>query len=226
MPSGKARYNAPQSFADIVRSGQEAPISDFSDKLQQEIETFYPGKDTKAETHEENSAEIFSRRILAEAHWAIAELEEVRLSLTKQDLKAEWEDLRAILERARDRLRSLSPDFDLLLGIDANPFGLADSLDAMIKRVDEAGRLIDERPQKPRATGQRHEIAMEMAIRVLRVAKEHGMRVSASGSSHYPEQTSKAVLLLKAIGDDIGLRLGKLTWRNIVAEAKRAAGDL
>jgi hypothetical protein len=225
MPSRKARYNAPPTLGEVLKSGGPPKLRDFSEELRNRLRDFYPDKNAQTDPTFGHPADNFAAEILSEAGWAIGELEEVRQSLTKQDIRAEHDDLIRTLTATRDKLRKLSPDLDRLIGVDADTLGCADALDALLAKVEVARSGIDARPKKRRPDQAQHAIAVEMAIRVLRVAKDHGSRIAATGNSDLG-YTSDAVQILKAIGDDIGLVLSDMTWRDITAEAKKAAGDL
>lgn len=236
MPSGKARYNSP-----LVT---ESRILDFSDEVKKKLRSFYPRKAKDLATPQEQSEQEeyekvwgrpddnFVNVLLGEATWAISALEDCRMSLNKQDIRAECDDLYRTLENASGKLRALSPDIDRLLGADADPLGCADALEALIPAVEGARAAIDGLGRKRRPDEAYHAIAVEMAIRVLRAAKEEGVKVAATGSPDFG-YTSVAVQLLKAIGDDLSqvfgdgrLTLDALTWRDIVIEAKKQAPDL
>jgi hypothetical protein len=149
-----------------------------------------------------------------------------RLSLTKQDIQAECDSVSATLQQARDKLLGLSPDFDNLLGVNADPIGCADALSDMLQRVEDASRLIALLPSKPKPNKTQHVIAVEMATRVLSVAKANGMKISGSGGTHYGGTSSEAAKLLKKIGDEVGLSMAPLTWRNIISEVKKGNPNL
>jgi hypothetical protein len=68
-------------------------------------------------------------------------------------------------------------------------------------------------------------VAVELAIRVLRVLKEYGIKPAATGDAYWG-YTSDAVEILKLIGDDIKLVRDELTWRDIIIKAKTSAPDL
>jgi hypothetical protein len=174
---------------------------------------------------EDAGAESLINEILAEASWALPELHNVGLTLAKQEIRAEQQDLLKTLTPARDKLRALSDDFDRLLGAEADPRGCADHIDTLISHVMAAGEAATSLELKPKPRETRHHIAVEMAIRVLRVLQSHGIPASATAHDGY-DDASKAVRILKAFGDDIDLALANTTWRDIISQAKAADPDL
>jgi hypothetical protein len=172
-----------------------------------------------------NLADEFVNVLLAEARWAVSALMWQEHTVTKQEILAEHSDLHDTLKYARNKLRELSPDFNRLLDADADPLGVADSLDVLIRHVNAAEVRINELPKKMRLDEAQHDIAVEMAIRVLRAVKNYGLPIYATGGDGF-DYTSDAVNILKAIGDDINLPRERLTWRDIIIEAKRVAPDL
>lgn len=232
MTTAKARFQG---------SGAWTQVPDFSDKLKARLRGFYPEPDADDDPIWGHPAEDFVNRILAAAWWAKSELDWQKYDCTKPELRAEQVNLLNLLREARGKLRSLSPDFDRLLGIEADPLGCADKIDALIGSVERAGSLIDTQPKAQKTVDKQHEVAVEMAVQVLRALKDYGITTAATAGtqlrmaditqaasveqqeSHY---LSKAVEILKAIGDDIELERTETTWRDIICAAKRVASDL
>jgi hypothetical protein len=86
-------------------------------------------------------------------------------------------------------------------------------------------RLLLTTAVKPKLSESRHRIGIEMAIRVMRVLKDYDVSISASADPDL-NYISAAVKILQAIGNDIGLCLSAVTWRDLIAEAKQATPDL
>ncbi len=208
MPTAKARYKG---------DGAGDLIKDFSDSLRRRIKEYYPGEQAEADS--------FVAHILSEARWAKSELHWQGFDCTKAEIRAEHGDLLRQLTDAHNKLQNLSPDFDRLLGSDADPLGCADKIKELVVHVERARQRIDELPRARSPAEKQHAVALELAVRVLRALKDYGIAPAATGNAYY-EYTSDAVQILKAIGDDISLCLSALTWRDIIVEAKAAAPDL
>jgi hypothetical protein len=227
MVRGRARYNNPLTIAEKIHKDEPELPNVFSDAFKQSLTSFFPGEDLV-------EANDFVNEIVGEARSAQSDLDEINLRLKKADLLAEIIDLLDSLNETRNKLRRLSPDLDRLIDMDPDPATAADALDSIAAAAEEAQKRIKSLPKAkpktpnaaPTVSELRRELAMETAIRVLRVAKCHGMRISASGRTDAPETFSPPSRLMKQIGDTIGLRYEVSTWRNIVGAAMKRAGDL
>lgn len=197
---------------------------EFSDSFKASIHTMYPVNNAEVCPYFGHPADDFVNAILSEVRFATDELDALSRRLVKQDLIAERDAVRSTLTSAHDKLRTLSPDFDALLGVDAAPLGLADRLDAFLRRIDTV--VIEEFAPVPNAKDVRSNIAHELAIRVLRVAKEYGMeKISATADAVFG-YTSDAVRLLVIIGNEIGINYVSGTWKNIIADILKEDPDL
>lgn len=235
MTSGKARYNKPLTFAERINAGRPPEESQHPARLREIICGFFPGSDTKRADEQNNDgiaelwgdpAEAFANEVLTEVDWAMAMLRENRLSLTKADARAEADDLLSCLRETSRKLRRLSDDILVQLPLEADPLQCADEIDRLVKAAAPVCEKIAMLPQKPKPNEVFGLIADEFAIRVLRIAKTHGMTISSTSSQHYPGRTSRAALMLKGIGDEIGLDFDERTWCNRIAKIKPEAGDL
>lgn len=249
MPTAKAEFNAPPSFSALVATDAPCTTKDFSDQLRAELQAMFGQATDEEQPVEGAPAAEFAETILAEARWAIGEIADARLSLTKQSLRAECESvLRRAQELSQD-LRRLSPDLDELLGADTDPLGTADILDALSERMKAALGVIGGLRRNMRPDETYHAIVLEMAIRVLRVTRDFGLPVAATCGSYLrvthdvtedygagddgeSQYISVAVELLAAIGRDLGrmfsepgLALSNLSWRDIVRKAKADVSD-
>lgn len=216
--------------------GSGTLLPDFSDRLKRELRGYHPGPDTESDPTFGHPADTFVEHVLAEAWWAKAQMHWLKFDCTKPELRKEQTDLLRLLKKTRSNLQSLSPDFDRLLGIDADPLGCADKLGNLIKRVESAGRLIDKLPKAPKIAEKRHVVAVEMAVRILHVLKDHYGIAPAATAGNYLRMVditqaesetsayvSNAVKILKMVGDDIGLVRAETTWRDIICEATDAS---
>lgn len=205
MPSGKARY-----------TGNTPDVRDFTPKLRQELKYYFPAGKSRAHDPVWGSpAEKFVNDILAAASFIHADIDYACMEISKQDLLAEHNNLMNTLAAAQQKLCSLSLTYERLLPIAADPLGCADRISQLIALLGASAKSINNLPKKPSHNSMHHEIALEMAIRVLRILKDYSIPITAS-------ETSKSVKILKLIGEDAGLVLASLTWRDIVIEAKHS----
>lgn len=216
MPTAKPRYKG---------DGAGMLIPDFSDALRNKLREFYPDKEVTPDLHLGNPTDDFVNGILAETWWAKSELFWQDFGCTKQEIRAEHSDLLKCLRNCEEKLRNLSPDFDRLLGVEADPFGCADKIKELIWHMENAEQAIEYLPTAQKPAEKRHDVSIELAVRVLRVLKEYGIPPSATHDAGLGF-TSDAIKILKFIGDDIKLERGELTWRTTIIEAKKRAADL
>jgi hypothetical protein len=231
MTTAKPRY---------VGDGAGKLPRDFTYALKSILQTYYPQQAPIACPHFGQPADVFVNEVLAAARPSIAELMWLTMDLTKQELRAEQVDILNCLKTARNKLRTLSTPLSVLLDIEADPLEAADNLDALICQMEPNVLKIDELPKK-RLKGGKHDIAVEMTICVSRVLNTYGICISATHSSYtrmaditdsaydgndVSQYTSDAVKILKAIGDDIGLKFVEPTWRDIIIEAKSIDPDI
>jgi hypothetical protein len=216
MPTAKALYKG---------DGAWKMVKDFSDTLKTKLRGYYPNQEADTDPVWGHPADDFVSRVLAEAQWAISELHWHQFVSTKQEIRAEQADLLKSLHDLHHKLRSLSPDFERLMAIDADPLGCADDIKELIRHVECVAPLIDKVPSAKKQDEKQHRVMVEMSIRVLRVLKDFGIEPAVTGDNYFG-YTSDAVKILKVIGDDIGLVKAPLTWRDTISEAKQAAPDL
>jgi hypothetical protein len=201
---------------------------DFSDSLKARLRDYCPDQQVDSETPWEDPADTFVSHVLAAARGAVSDLHWQQLDLTKSEIRAEQLDLFKRLNDLHHKLRNLSRDFERLLPIGADPLGCADKLKELIGYVEGSGQNIDKLADARRPAEKQHDVAVEMAVRVLRVLKGYGIAVSATGGigNVDSDYTSDAVQILRIIGADIGLVFADLTWRDKIIEAKKSAPDL
>lgn len=215
---------------------------DFSDKLFESLRSYYPDQQAETDPTWGHPADEFVGCILNAARYACEELHWQKFEITNSEIRAECEDLLCRLNDLSHKLRSLSPDFDRLLGISADPLGCAGALEALIGHVQDAVPLIDELPIAERPIEKQHRVLVEMAIRVLQVLKNYDIAPAATagtylrliditeskncGTEDTSQYVSAAVEILKLIGDDIGLVRSKKTWLSVITDAKKNSPDL
>lgn len=225
-------------------NGCGTKLSDFSDELRQTLRSFDPRQGTDTDPYTlawGDPADAFVEAVLSEAWWAKSELHFSQFNSGRAEIRAEQADLLKRLRGVHDRLRRLSPDFDRLLGIDADPLGCADKIKELIGYVEAANPRIDQLPNGRKTADKEHNIAVELAIRVLGVVEQYGGDVAATAGTYWKliditEQcdsdveasryVSPAVKILKAIGDDMGLVKAEATWRGIIGTARQAPSGL
>jgi len=191
----------------------------FSGSLKAKLRTFFPDQDATATLPFGHPADDFVNQLLGEATWALDQLDDDKFKSCKEELRAVHADLVKSLGDVQKKLRNLPPDFDRLLGNNADPLGCADHISELLEHVASAKPKIGYF-KRPKTRDRQHHIAIEMSIRVLRVLSNHGIQASASATY---DRASAAVQILKAIGDDMGLTLAHTTWRDIVIKAKTRA---
>lgn len=211
MTSPRARYTG---------DGAWEQVPEFSSSLKKRLRAFSPQQEAEVDPVLGHPADDFVNEILAEALWARSTLHWQRLDCTKQELRAECADLLSMLKAAEFRLRNLSPQVDRLLGVDADPLGCADSIESLIKFVETAELHVDDLPRARKPHHKQHDVALELAIRVLQVVRDHGLKDSATGDPHW-DNASDAVGILQLLGDELKIVRSIATWRDTVAEAKR-----
>jgi hypothetical protein len=99
------------------------------------------------------------------------------------------------------------------------------AIDAMARHVGAATEAVGKVNKAQKFQDKQYVVAVESAIRILRVLNQHQIPAAATGDSNLL-YTSKAVTILKLIGDDLRLVRSELTWRNIIIKAKKYAPDL
>lgn len=227
MPRPKARY---------LGNGLGERFPDFSEKF---LDYLYQqhSSDTKnrrkksgnaSESNQlpEDSATTFVGSLCSEASWAQSELHQYRLCVNKADLQAELKDLQRLLAKARavflcasEKLRRLTPELDLSLGIDATPLDCADQLSDLIERLTHADRYVEAQYRLNRPVQSQAEIARELARRVLPILERNCISTAATAVPDR-DRASEAVSILKAIGVEIGLPRSTATWRDMISSIR------
>ncbi len=210
--------------------GAWTSIPDWSDDLRETLRQFFPVAEreiTEAEDPDHiwgDPAENFVDHVLASAWPGKSALHWLKWNSTKKELRAEKDSTLRSLQDALEKLRNLSPEFDRLLGFDADPAGCADALEALISHVEQAGVKVDQ-ISVPRISQQQRSHLLEMTIEVLRALQLYGVPPAATADPVFGYE-SDAVRVLKAIGDELGCNLATTSWRDLVQDAKRRASDL
>lgn len=226
MPTAKARYKGGAEGA----APREVPPSLIEELRALCVAELMKGPPSPSRGYEgEDDAQARADRLVAavltEIRWPAAELHWLISDINRSELRAEHADLRKTLNKAKERLRRLSPDLDRLLGVDADPLGCADSIEALLVHVEEALGRIDSLPAAERIAEKQKAVAVEMAVRVLRVLKNYGLRPAATADPIFG-YVSSTVRVLELLGRAAGLPFAQVTWRDVIRDAYRLAPDL
>lgn len=196
MPTSKPRYQG---------DGRFIRLPYFSQQLKNVLCDFCVSKGID---------DAFVEVLLGAASWAIPELADMRRGMTRDELRAERNDLLKTLHGAASKLRSISVELDRLLPVASDPLGTADKIDELIAAIDHADDLTP--CKKPNEW--LHRIAVEMTLRCIMVMETCDIKPSSTYDDTR-QKPSDTLVLLKAIGDDIGLEYSYMTWRHITMEA-------
>ena len=239
MPTAKAKYSGNGTVR--IGDGSGKMARPFSNQLKTTLRSYYPQKNAATCPYFGHPADTFVEHVLSAASNAAADMMWQESNVTKQELRAEQADVLKSLKATQDKLRKLSPPFSWLLEDGAVPLDVADSLDTIISQIEDTALVIGSLPIKRGSDEERHDIALEMAYRVLHILKANDIEISATCGSYnklsditapdydgtdVSQYISDAINILKAIGDDIGLDLANTTWRDIIIEAKKTCLDL
>ena len=223
MPSAKAAYDPDEAWKH--RQFDSAQWDALSARLRQKLRPFYPDK-AVVECHLfGHPADEWANYLLSTAWSAISINYGVSLRLTNEQLVVEQQDILETLQKAVRVLSCVSPDVDRLFGVDADVLGTRDKIQELISFVETSKTRINTLPRAMQKRAVDRAAAVEVAIRVLRIFKDHGGRVSATADIDL-NYVSDAVSILKILGDELGLILGVTTWKKAVAAARLQAVDL
>jgi hypothetical protein len=164
----------------------------------------------------------FVQSVCAEVHWASAELQAQQHDLTKSEMRAEHAGLLKPLYAAREKAQRLSIDYRRLYPANLDLVAILDNAIAAIEPVEDK---IDEMPNVRKPADKHRSLLLELAIRVLRIVKSHGISVTATADVDI-DSASPAIRILQTIGDDLDMVRSPVTWRDIVIDAQELAPDL
>ena len=217
MPTARAGYKG---------DGVGPSVPDFSDDLRTKLRSYCPEWVKKEDSIQGDPVADFVNHVLVAADQSVAMLHWQRYESTKSEIRAEQVDLLKTLRSTSKKLQNLSPDFERLLGVDADPLGCADAIDALAQLVADADQLIAKLPTSKRQAEKDHEVALLLAIDILRVLQNFYDIPAAATADPDLGIESDAVKILKAVGGDIRLVLAAVTWRDTILAAKKLAPDL
>ncbi len=213
------------SLEDRINSGVPTPSVFFSGALRRKLlDLCTEDKDVKGgDSHW--SAEDVVAIILSEASWAIDEVKEARDALANEDVVAEHEGLLKSVEISLEKLKNISSDYDRLLVAGTDPAGTAHELALLLDNLRESDQVIRNLPEKPKVGTDMNVIAIELTIRVLTILKSYGIKPSTTCDTSLG-YVSKAIKILKAVGDEVGLVYSLHTWKDKIVAAKKSNPDL
>ncbi len=223
MPTAKPRYDGNGRWKH--RHFNEAKWEALEKQTRKKLRPYYPDKDAMTDPDFGHPADSWANSLLAESESAVSQVLWHCRRLTNAELRAEQNDTLAALKKADQCLSNLSHDLDIMLGVDADVLGCRDRLRELIPRFVATAAAIGRLPRANKLRDAQHEAAVEMAVRVLRVLKDDGIRPAETA---YPELgcASDAVKILQILGAGLGLCLAQTTWKNVIKKAKATAPDL
>lgn len=196
-----------------------------NERLCKQLRGFYPDMTAVADPAFDHPADSWVYNLITEAESAISMMLWLRKGLTNEELKAERKDLLNTLNKADNCLSKLSHDLDIMFGVDADVLDSRDKIRELVPYIEAAETAINRLQRAKKLADARHDAAVEMAIRVGRILNRSGITMPATEDTP-SEKTPEAIQILKSIGDEFGLVLEPLTWRDTIIEAKKSAPDI
>ena len=157
--------------------------------------------------------------LTAAAYVAAIVLASSKADISKDNLRAEQDDLAKLMDKLAKGLRDMSPDLWHLLP--GNVLRLLQPTANRLDRILTALKSIDisKAPAKRKPDQARKEAALEVARRVVAALRIQQRKVKACSTSNL-YQGSEAVSLAMAIGKAAGLHLGTSTWKAYIARCR------
>lgn len=193
---------------------------EFSSDLRKKLHNYAPQKSATAFDMIEHPGDRFVEDILNAAGNAAADMVWALSEVNKQGLIAEQKNALKAVQATTEKLRRLSQPLVNLLEVGADPMGVADQLEKLAGQLEATEIQLKGLTRVARPVEAHHKIALELAPRVLSVLEEYGLSIGATYDKDVTSP-SDAVVVLKLVGDDIGLCLSEVTWRDIVAKSKQ-----
>ena len=193
--------------------------------LQSELKPFYPNKEAVDCPVFGHPFDEWVNVLASEAWGAISGIYGRGIRLTNEQLLVEQKNTLKTLQKAAHLLSDMSLDLDKLLGIDADVLGTRDRILELMPYLESAGQKITAQPKAFQRNQVDQAAAVEMAIRVLRVYKDHGGRVAATADNDL-QYFSDSIKILRIIGQAFGLDLSAATWKKVILVARAKANDL
>ena len=142
-----------------------------------------------------------------------------RLAVTREDARIELAKVAQQLREAEQMLRTMSPAVDVLLGVEADPLGCAETVGVLLGRIERAeaehalmfsGLSVAEADRR---------LAHEVCVQVAGVLLDHGIEVAATAQVD-TGGVSIAVTACAVVGELSGIVRSPATWRDLIAEAR------
>lgn len=226
---GKSPRPGVESDARVPPPAPPLPSAFVPGRLAQAVLQEFPLRSTaadlvlqaKAETLETRE-QIFAHAILAQARWAGPELARDRQSLTRDEVLAEINYFSDRVGELVRHLPTMSPEVAILQPFD--PLDVADYLRPIAEALARSAAAASQRAVKRRPVEAQRPVAVELAIRVLRVCKLYGMLITTGTTSD--ATPTRAIRVMEIVGEAVKIPRSTFTWRDVIAEARKTAPDL
>jgi len=223
MPSAKAAFDGDDDWKNPNLSAEK--LDRIIARLSEELRPFFPNKSAVESEIYGNPADAWVASSVSEARSAIVSTFGLGLRLTNQQLLVEQKEIFTLLKKVAHALESVSPDVDRLFGVKADVLGTRDKIMELLPHVEASQTRIKALPKALKRNEVERAAAVEVAVRVLRIFKDRGGRISATADAD-TDQVSDAVKILKIMGDELGLCFSMATWKKTVISAMEQAKDL
>jgi hypothetical protein len=148
--------------------------------------------------------------LVAEARKLNDRVIENKLHLAGKDIRQECSNLEKQLGETVQKLRTISDDLDMLLGMGVNPLNVADGVEAMLQQVHKVDladyKMIDETEF----------ISKDFALCIARLFEQFKLPTVANRRDN--QSDSLIVKVLQALSNSAGVYLGDRTWVNKLIE--------
>ncbi len=223
MPRAKAAYDENGLWK--IRQFDHDQWERLTGRLRKRLRPFYPDKGAVPVPPFGHPADEWANVILAEASAAVEMTRWLMLRRTNEELRVEFDDLMSRLSSAADALSNMSLDVQNLLPVDVEPLTVRDAIQEMLPKFQAARARVANLRRAPKIAEVMQAAALEMSIRVLRIAKDYGLSIAATAHTELG-YISDAVQILKIVGDELGVCLDEKSWKRQIARARDHAPDL
>lgn len=205
MTSPKARFTGAQ---------QPGRVADLKEAELERLRALWPGDRGNP------GCELFAACLADVVLGIRAQRQQGRILVSREDARAELVKVAQQLREAERMLRTMSPDVDVLLGVEADPLGTADAIKALLSRFQQAEA--QHATMYAGTSNAEHErrLALDVCIQVAGVLRDHGIEVSATAVVDLQQQ-SAAVACCAAVGELSGIPRSPATWRDLLADFRR-----
>lgn len=140
--------------------------------------------------------------------------------VSREDARAELHRVARQLREAEEMLRTLSPEVDVLLGVEADPLGTADAIKALLSRFQQAEA--EHATLYAGTSSAEHErgLMRDVCVQVAGVLRDYGIEVAATAQLDLG-QVSVAVRCCDEVGRLGGIPRSLATWRDLLADVRR-----